>query len=253
MIILLTNDDGIDAPGLAVLGEALAGLGEVYVAAPDREYSATSHAITLRLPVSVQVRAVPFPAVASWAVSGSPADCVKAAVFKLLPRNPDLVVSGINDGINVGVDILYSGTVAGAREGFLRGIPSLAVSTDKVRPDFALAAELAKDFCVPLASRSLGPATLLNLNVPAGARERGPVLSVTRQEGALFEETCKVEEEGGGLVFRFQGRRRDACFAPGSDCKAVDEGIVSVTALGADLNLGDAGPALAGLVEGLNR
>lgn len=252
MRILLTNDDGIEAQGLHALGRALAGRAEVFVAAPDRERSAVSHAVTLRRPVPVRPRSVPFPAQGAWCVAGTPADCVKAALFRLLDRPPDLVLSGVNPGINAGVDVLYSGTVAAAREALLRGVPSLAVSTDKRRPDFDLASRAA--VALGLLLPGLGGGFLLNLNVPADARSRGPSLRLARQEGRLFDESCTVEERAGGeeLVFTFVGRHSGAVHPPGSDCRAVTEGCLSLTALDVDLNAAAPAERLAGAIEALD-
>jgi len=162
MLILVSNDDGIQAPGLKPLVSALSTLGEVVVVAPDRERSATSHAFTMHDPLRVEERSP------GWiSVSGTPADCVYLALNHLLDRRPGLVVSGINRGANLATDVIYSGTVAAAMEARMAGVPSMAVSLSIRRGQpqnwdtaAALAAGLAKDL---LAS---GELRLLNLNVP---------------------------------------------------------------------------------------
>src|SRR5262252_6042872 len=138
-LILVTNDDGVGAPGIAAAREALREIGDVIVAAPDRERSASSHSISLDRPLRVdEVDEGMF------AIDGTPVDCVYLALLHLVPRRPALVVSGINNGYNLGSDVFYSGTVAGAVEGALRGVPALALSLERRRPqDFSHAAEFA--------------------------------------------------------------------------------------------------------------
>jgi len=166
MEILLTNDDGIAAPGLAALYEELAGAHALTVVAPDRERSAAGHAITLNDPL--RMTAMPFNGGGpGYAVSGTPADCVKLAVGELLPRPPDVVISGINPGANVGIDATYSGTVAAAREAAFLGIPAVAVSM--VRPGspyFAHAARFITGLLAEIRSRGLPGGTFLNVNLP---------------------------------------------------------------------------------------
>lgn len=164
--ILVTNDDGVHAPGLAALADALATLGDVRIVAPEHEQSASSHSLTLRAPLRVvELRA------GVHSVSGTPADCVNLAVTRLLPRRPDLVVSGINRGANLGEDVFYSGTVGGAREGCLHGLASLAVSLavrDAAQADFTHVAAFAVRVARRVLRHGLPPRTLLNLNAPTG-------------------------------------------------------------------------------------
>src|SRR5499427_7964488 len=135
-LILVTNDDGVNAPGIAAAREVLREIGDVVVAAPDRERSASSHSISLDRPLRVDEME---PGV--YAIDGTPVDCVYLALLHLVPRRPALVVSGINDGYNLGSDVFYSGTVAAAVEGALRGVPALAISLERRRPqDFSHAA-----------------------------------------------------------------------------------------------------------------
>src|SRR5215468_7709669 len=142
-VILVTNDDGVHAAGIRALVEALRSLGDVQVVAPDREVSACSQSLTLKHPLRAE-RVEP----GIYAVDGTPADCVNLAVVKLLGRRPDLVVSGINRGANLGEDVFYSGTVGGAREGTFFGVPALAFSlAAKADHDFGPAAEFARRLC----------------------------------------------------------------------------------------------------------
>src|SRR3954464_4910540 len=135
-LILVTNDDGVLAPGIRAVAEALREVGDVVVAAPDRERSAASHSISLDRPLRVdEIEEGVF------SIDGTPVDCVYLALLHLVPRRPALVVSGINNGFNLGSDVFYSGTVAGAVEGALRGVPALALSLERRRPqDFSHAA-----------------------------------------------------------------------------------------------------------------
>ncbi|MEN9204602.1 MAG: 5'/3'-nucleotidase SurE [Thermostichales cyanobacterium DRC_bins_46] len=180
MNILLSNDDGILAPGIRCLAAALAQHHQVTVVAPDRERSATGHALTLHKPLRVEAVGDPYPAgVAAWACSGTPADCVKFGLDALLKTTPpDWVIAGINRGANLGTDVLYSGTVSAAMEGLLEGIPSLAISlasySAKEVQDFQGAADFALSLLTKLGIPSVP--TLLNVNVPAGAKIRGCVV-----------------------------------------------------------------------------
>jgi 5'-nucleotidase len=182
MNILVTNDDGIDAPGIEALIGAMARLGSVMVVAPDRQQSAVGHALTVASPL----RATPVHregCAVAYAINGTPADCVKLGVSTLLPVRPDIVVSGINHGSNTSVNAIYSGTVSAATEGTLMGIPSMAVSlaTFDHRADMALAAEVAFDVASRLIDLGLPKGTLLNVNVPPVDRAQFKGLKVTRQ------------------------------------------------------------------------
>ena len=162
MHILLSNDDGYFAPGLAILAETLGLFAQVTVVAPERDRSGASNSLTLDRPLSVRRAGNGF-----FYVNGTPTDCVHLAVTGLLDALPDIVISGINDGANMGDDTIYSGTVAAATEGFLLGIPSLAVSLVAQGADhFATAARVAADVVQRFAKKPLGQPALLNINVP---------------------------------------------------------------------------------------
>lgn len=173
MQILLTNDDGIYAPGLAALERALVRLGDVHVVAPAVEQSGVGHSITFLSPLTAK-EIFDGERRRGFAVEGSPADCVKLALAEFCPRRPDLVVSGINGGLNLGINVLYSGTVAGATEGAVYGIPSVAVSLEyDEQAKFGRAAELAVDLIEQiLAQRDAAEHTLYNINIPTSAVER---------------------------------------------------------------------------------
>src|SRR5262245_47871683 len=184
-LILITNDDGVHAPGLRALKQALEPLGEVHVVAPDREVSACSQSLTLKHPLraeSVEPRV--------HAVDGTPADCVNLALVKLLPRRPELVVSGINRGANLGEDIFYSGTVGGAREGTFFGVPSIAMSlATRSAPDFSQAAPFAAKVAAMVLEKGLPERTLLNVNVPQGTPVGAAITVQGRREheGTILE------------------------------------------------------------------
>jgi 5'-nucleotidase len=162
--ILLTNDDGIFAPGLKALEESLAKVGEVTVVAPDKEMSATSQSISLHTPLRVTPAGD-----RRYAVSGSPADTVIMGFYHLMARKPDLVVSGINPGGNLGENVVYSGTVAAAMESVLHGVPSVAMSlATKKQFDFSIAASFAAEIAAMVLNEGLPPGIMLNVNVPRG-------------------------------------------------------------------------------------
>lgn len=189
MKILLTNDDGINAPGLFALYEEIRHLGEIVVVAPDSEKSAVGHAITLSDPL----RVVEFQKNGSffgYAVNGTPADCVKIAYWAILKeQKPDLVISGINLGSNTGINIIYSGTVSAATEGTMLGIPSFAISLATfTNPDFGPAARFARKFAPILFERKLPQGISLNINFPPVPEAEIQGVAITRQSKALYRE-----------------------------------------------------------------
>src|SRR3954466_4858794 len=168
-LILLTNDDGITAPGLVAMYRHLTNLGEVQVVAPETVQSATGHGITLSAPLLTSKVDVenPFPAIPS---AGSPADCVKLAISQLTPRRPDLVISGINSGANVGINVIYSGTVAAAIEAAFLGLPAIAFSLYLKRdipPDYARTAVLARRCIDQIVSAGLRGGQVVSVNIPS--------------------------------------------------------------------------------------
>ena len=187
--ILITNDDGIDAPGLEALAVALSDVGHVTVVAPDRERSAVSHGITLIEPVMYHQIAE-----RRFAVQGTPADCVIAALMRIMPRPPALVVSGVNRGLNVGHDILYSGTVAAATEAAMQGIPAIAVSAHF---DYKSAAEVSAQLASRVLSEGLPPDVLLNVNHP---RDWNGECRLTRQGRRSPEPMTDYEALEAGYV-----------------------------------------------------
>lgn len=169
MLILLTNDDGIYAPGLAALERELEKLGDVYVVSPATEQSGVGHSITYLSPLVVK-ELFEGTQRRGWAVEGSPADCVKIGIFEFCPRLPDLIVSGINGGLNAGINVLYSGTVAAAIEGAFFGITSIAVSLEfEDHAEFERAAQLARGVIEQILAKKSAAPQLYNLNIPTAA------------------------------------------------------------------------------------
>lgn len=234
-IILITNDDGIDSPGLTALARELSQLGQIVIAAPEEQRSAISHAITLGKPL----RFFPYPSSNSYPTyssNGTPADCVKFAVRRLLSQKPQLVVSGINLGPNTGTNILYSGTVAGAVEGSILGIPSLAVSLDTYTdPIFSGAAEISALIAENILKRSLPAQIVLNLNVPNLPIERIKGIRITTMGRTNYNDF--FEDDRGGEEYYFwlkdssswEGNTED------SDIATVASGYASLTPLQYDL------------------
>ncbi len=228
--ILVSNDDGIGAPGLFVLTQELKALGEVTVVAPDRQQSAVGHAITMNYPL----RAVPYhrnEQFFGYAVDGTPADAVKLAVKCLLPGRPDLLVSGINHGSNTAINIIYSGTVSAATEGTILGIPSIAVSlTTYMEADFGYAAKFAARLSRMVLANGLPQGTLLNVNVPALPEESIRGVRVTRQGDSSWEDTFDVRRDPSNReYFWLTGTMKVTDSDPGTDQVAVRDGYISVT------------------------
>ncbi len=232
MRILLSNDDGYFAPGLAVLAEALAGLGEVTVVAPERDRSGASNSLTLDRPLSVRRSANGF-----LFVDGTPTDCVHLAVTGFLDAPPDIVVSGINLGANMGDDTIYSGTVAAATEGYVLGIPALAVSlTSKEGRHYATAGRVARDLVARLGRRAPSPPVLLNVNVPDVPFDTLKGVEVTRLGKRHKAEGVVKTQNPRGLTVYWIGAAGEAQDAgPGTDFHAVASDRVSVTPLQMDL------------------
>lgn len=230
-LLLVTNDDGVDAAGIRALLAELKSIGDTFVVAPDREVSACGQSLTLSRPVDA--REVE-PRV--FSVDGTPADCVHLAIDRLLPRRPDLVVSGINRGANLGEDVFYSGTVGGAREGVFYGVPALAMSlATRGGADFGPAAAIAARLARLVLERGLPGGTLLNVNVPLGEPSRA-VITVQGRRGQVALPEAPA---GGAADPTWPGEARL------TDYEAVQLGLVSVTPLHTDTTSYDALPTLS--------
>jgi 5'-nucleotidase len=231
LLILVTNDDGIHSPGIIALAEKLSAVGRVVVVAPDRERSAVGHSLTLHSPLRAEEIQPDF-----FAVDGTPTDCVNLSIHGLLDARPELVVSGINKGANLGDDITYSGTVSAAMEATLMGVPAVAISlaADSFKvSDFDISAEFAGVLTSAVLGYGLPPDTFLNVNVPFGTPYG---VKLTRQGKRSYKDVIveKVDPRGrkyywiGGGDMEFQN-------VEGTDFHAVHAGFISVTPLHLDL------------------
>lgn len=229
---MLTNDDGINAPGLAALANAVSKVAQVTVVAPATEMSAVGHAITLSDPLrvsEVQKNGDFF----GHAVSGTPADCVKLAhwaLYKDKPK-PDVLISGINLGSNTGINTIYSGTVSAATEGAIIGIPSFAISlTTFIEPDFSFAAKFAATFLSRFLSLNLPRDVFLNINVPALPEDEIKGVKITRQGMANYEEQYHVREDPFHRKYYWlTGEKVNVETDPGVDDAAINAGYISIT------------------------
>ncbi len=233
MKILVTNDDGIHAPGIKFLAEALSELGETFVVAPDRERSAVGHALTLHHPLRAANVALNV-----FAVDGTPTDCVNLGIHCLLPFKPDIVISGINRGGNLGDDITYSGTVSAAMEATLMGIPAFAVSlvTGGEGANYPAAASFAVKLASMIVTQGLPVDTFLNVNVPDLPEGSLRSALITRQGKRVYEGTIVNKVDPRGRDYYWIGTA-DLNFLAieGSDFAAVSRGHISVTPLHTDL------------------
>jgi 5'-nucleotidase len=241
--ILLTNDDGIYAPGLRALRTELCKLGDVTVVAPATEQSAVGHSITLLTPLLVQEVVDEDQRFLGWAVEGRPADCVKLALLELLPQPPDLLVSGLNAGSNTGINVLYSGTVAAAIEGAFFRQTSIAVSLEYTKPkplNFAQAASYARRVIEQIVAHEPPPGSLFNVNIPS--LERGPVrgIRVVPQNVAPYKEEFDRRVDPRGRVY-FWNQPGHGCPEPhpDTDVTALADGYITVTPLQFDLTHAD--------------
>jgi len=232
MRILLTNDDGIYAPALRALRDALAPFGPVVTVAPDRDQSATSHSLTLHRPFRIHRHDENV-----YSVDGTPTDCVVTAFYGLLDQRPDLVISGINHGPNMGEDVFYSGTVAAAIEGTLQGVPALAVSlATRERTDFVEPAAFVARLLQRVLDHGLPRRQLLNVNLPFRPWTEIRGVRVTRLGSRRYQDTLVRKHDPRGREYYWIGGE-DPVWEPleGSDFRAVNEGWISVTPLSLDL------------------
>lgn len=227
-LILVTNDDGIHAPGLAYLAEAMRPLGRTVIVAPDRNCSGVSHMISLHRILRSHEHEED-----RWSVEGTPADCVYLGVHEILPRRPDLVVSGVNAGPNLSFDVHYSGTVGAAFEGTLLGAPSIAVSlVDVANGSFAAAARFTASLAERVLEDGLPSNTMLNVNVPGGEPSD---YQMTFLGHRLFKHSIDRRDDPRGVPYYWIGGvPAEPMDMPGSDCNAVASGVISVTPLSVD-------------------
>ncbi len=233
--LLLTNDDGVYAEGLQELRHALeaAGEHEVFVVAPERERSAASHAITLHKPLYVHRVKIYDSETPTWSVSGTPADCVKMAVQALLDRPPDLILSGINRGANLGMDVLYSGTVSAAIEGVILGLPAVAVSLATFSDaDYTFAARFTVDLVRQVQRDGLPGGTLLNVNIPALEEGQIAGIAATRLGLRYYDDKFHPRRDPRGREYYWlAGQVRHGKEEPDTDVGALEQNLISITPL----------------------
>lgn len=232
MRILLSNDDGYFAPGIQALAEALTGLGEIVVVAPEQNRSGASNSLTLDRPLLLKKSANGF-----YFVNGTPTDCVHLAVTGMLDSLPDIIVSGINHGANMGDDTIYSGTVAAATEGYLLGIPSIAVSlTSFEGNNFATAGRVVRELVERFIRQPISEPVLLNVNVPDVPYSELKGSEVTRLgRRHKAESVVKMLSPRNETVYWVGAAGAAADAGPGTDFNAVERGCVSITPLQIDL------------------
>ena len=234
--ILVTNDDGVDAPGLLALKTALDRVGEVVVFAPDHNWSVAGHTRIMHKPLRVgHVKLL--DGTMAYTTTGTPSDCVALAVLGILPRKPDLVVSGINLGANVGQDLTYSGTVSAAMEGVINGIPSMAVSLDTYQDgDFSCAAQFASRLVSTILENGLPPGTLLNVNVPNVSAAEICGAQVTRLGKRVYRDVLiERQDPQGRNYYWIGGEPPTGVIEEGTDIWALAHNCVSITPLHLDM------------------
>jgi 5'-nucleotidase len=236
-MILVTNDDGVDSPGLSALARALTRVEDVCVIAPNRNWTAAGHTKTLDRPLRVTEITLPSTKMRAFSSDGSPSDCVALGFLGLAPERPRLVVSGINTGPNMGSDITYSGTVSAAMEGVVWGVPAVAVSlADYYEWDFHYAAGFAARVARRVLREGLDRDVLLNVNVPRGSRSDIKGVEVTRLGRREYrDELIRRKDPIGRDYFWIGGGPPGGIGEPGTDLHAVNAGYVSITPVQLDL------------------
>ena len=234
MRLLLTNDDGVYAPGIAELRRVLSQHDdlEVSTVAPERERSAMSHAITLHKPLHIKSVEIAGGRGPVWSVNGTPADCTKLGVLALMEDKPDLIISGINRGANLGMDILYSGTVSAAIEGYLMNIPSLAVSLDThdEKADFQPAAEFIVRLIRILEKHGMPEQMLLNINIPDLPEDKRSGVRVTRMGMRYYKSKLVARQDPLGRTYYWlAGEVYQRESEPETDVGALQRGYISIT------------------------
>ncbi|KIQ98166.1 5'/3'-nucleotidase SurE [Lysobacter sp. A03] len=251
MRVLVSNDDGVNSPGIRALAEGLRAAGhEVVVVAPDRDRSGASNSLTLDMPIRVFQQDE-----STWRVAGTPTDCVHVAIAGMLDREPDIVVSGINDAANLGDDVIYSGTVAAAMEGRFLGLPAVAVSlvtNGELGRHYNTAARAAVEIIARLVIDPLPADTILNVNVPDLAWEDVRGFQVGRLGNRHRAEACVPQEDPRGRQWWWigaAGPEQDA--GPGTDFHSVRSGYIAITPIKVDLTRYQALEQVANWVSGL--
>ena len=234
MRILISNDDGIHAIGIKTLAERLAFEHEVYIIAPDRERSAAGHALTLHKPLRVDEIDIGFEVARAWETTGTPGDCIKIGVSAIQEKQPDIIISGINHGPNLGADVLYSGTVSAAMEGAVLGIPSIAVSLTNgnsgQQSDFIYAADFIVNFLNKIATINFPKKTILNINIPSIAANDITGIQITRLGTRMYTDTYEKRIDPRGKTYYWlAGEIIDAAEEDGTDITAIRNNKISIT------------------------
>ncbi|MEI8204219.1 MAG: 5'/3'-nucleotidase SurE [Bacteroidota bacterium] len=236
-LILVTNDDGIDAPGIRNLIHAMRGLGEIVVVAPDTPQSGKSHSITINVPLRYKngIREEDY---VEYSCNGTPVDCVKLAVKIILDRKPDLLVSGINHGSNASINVIYSGTMAAVIEGTFEGIPSVGFSLDDFSndADFTVAAKVAKLVALKVLEKGLPDDVCLNVNIPAIASEKIKGFKICRQAKGIWEESFETRVDPHKKHYYWlTGEFKSLDSGVDTDDYALNEGYVAIVPVHCDL------------------
>ncbi|MDP4115308.1 MAG: 5'/3'-nucleotidase SurE [Bacteroidota bacterium] len=236
MKILVSNDDGINAPGIYALVSALKEIADVTVVAPLNEQSAVGHSITMTIPLRI-IKYKKNKEFFGYAVDGTPADCVKIGVRNILNESPDLVISGINQGSNAAINIIYSGTVSAAREAAIMDIPAIAISlTSYTSHDFEYAGKVAKILAMDLVNRNLPKGTLLNVNVPAVPEDQIAGIQLTQQGKSKWDDIYEKRQDPAGRDYYWlKGNLMEVDTDIETDQAAIKNNYVSVTPIHFDL------------------
>lgn len=234
--ILISNDDGIDAPGIYSLAQSLKKIGNVTIVAPDKQRSAVGHAITMNYPLRVR-KFFKDSNFFGYAVDGTPADCVKIAVRTILKEKPDLLISGINHGSNTAINIIYSGTVSAATEGTILGIPSIAVSlTTYDKPDFSFASKFSRKLAELVIKKGLPKDTLLNVNIPPLKEKEIRGIRITRQGKSRWDDTFDVRKDPNNKEYYWlTGKLEILDISEEADIIAIFNKYISITPIHFDL------------------
>ncbi|EKE02972.1 MAG: 5'-nucleotidase surE [uncultured bacterium] len=234
MRILISNDDGIHAVGLRTLAERLAFEHEVYIIAPDRERSAAGHALTLHKPLRVEEIDMGFEVACAWETTGTPGDCIKIGISAILEKQPDIIISGINHGPNLGADVLYSGTVSAAMEGAVLGFPSIAVSLPNghngQQSDFIYTADFILKFINKIVTVNFPKKTILNINVPSIASSDIAGVRITRLGTRMYTDTYEKRLDPRGKTYYWlAGEIIETAEEDGTDITAIRNNQISIT------------------------
>lgn len=237
-LILVTNDDGITAPGIRALIEMMKDLGDVYVVAPDSPQSGKGHAITIDSTLHVEQMSLKNGADKEWSCSGTPVDCVKIACDKILPRRPDLCVSGINHGSNSSINVIYSGTMSAAVEAGIEGVPSIGFSLCdfSYHADFFAAQKFIKQIAKEVLNNGLPTGTVLNVNIPKHTEEELKGIKICRQANAKWDEEFEERKDPRGRDYYWlTGKFVNMDNGQDTDEWALENGYISVVPVQFDL------------------